>query len=159
MGRRPRQRTLKIGEIADRTGCATSAIRFYEETGLTSSQRNESGYRIFPADAVRRVSFIRTAQRVGLSLDEIGEALASLPDNRTPTTRDWARLAETWRPSLDERIAVLTRLRDQLDSCIGCGCLSLDSCGLWNPDDAAADNGQGPRYLIADERPVHIGDR
>jgi len=150
------QRELKIGEVAARTGCATSALRFYEETGLIASRRNESGYRVYRNDVVRRVSFIRTAQRVGLTLEEIGEALASLPDGRTPTARDWARLADAWRPSLQQRIEILTRLRDQLESCIGCGCLSLDSCGIWNPDDTAADLGQGPRYLISDERPAGI---
>lgn len=145
-----------IGEIAARTGCATSALRFYEDRGLISSNRNESGYRIYGNDVFRRVSFIRTAQRVGLTLEEIGEALESLPDSRTPTARDWAKLAKTWRPSLDERIEILTRLRDQLDSCIGCGCLSLDTCGIWNPHDAAAEFGEGPRYLISDDRPTGV---
>jgi MerR family redox-sensitive transcriptional activator SoxR len=99
------------------------------------------------------VSFIRTAQLVGLSLGEIREALSSLPDGRTPTARDWAQLARSWRPVLDQRIKLLTRMRNQLDSCIGCGCLSLTSCGLWNPDDVAAETGDGPRYLLSDDRP------
>lgn len=145
---------FSVGEIAARAGVATSALRFYEDQGLITSERNSSGHRRYHADVLRRVSFIRTAQRLGLSLDEIGEALGSLPDGRTPTTRDWARLARSWRPRLDEQIAVLTRLRDQLDSCIGCGCLSLASCGMWNPDDVAAELGTGPRYLLSDERPV-----
>lgn len=147
-----------VGEVAQRAGVATSALRFYEDHGLIRSERNESGHRRYHADVLRRVSFIRTAQRVGLSLAEIGDALASLPDHRTPTARDWDRLATSWRPRLDEQIAVLTRMRDQLDGCIGCGCLSLTSCGLWNPDDAAADLGTGPRYLLSDDRPDRAGD-
>lgn len=145
---------FSIGEVAARTGLATSALRFYEAEGLISSERNSSGHRRYAPDVIRRVSFIRTAQRVGVSLDEIGAALASLPDGRTPTARDWERLASAWHPMLEERIAVLTRLRDQLDGCIGCGCLSLSSCGLWNPDDVASSLGTGPRYLLSDERPV-----
>ena len=147
---------FSIGEVARRAGVATSALRFYDEHGLIRSERNESGHRRYHADVLRRVSFIRTAQRVGLSLTEIREALASLPDHRTPTARDWERLATSWRPRLNEQIAVLTRMRDQLDGCIGCGCLSLTSCGLWNPDDAAADLGTGPRYLLSDERPDRV---
>jgi MerR family transcriptional regulator, redox-sensitive transcriptional activator SoxR len=143
-------------EVADRVGVATSALRFYEDNGLIDSQRTDAGHRRYRADVLRRVSFIRTAQRVGLSLDEVGAALASLPARRTPTAADWARLARRWGPRLDEQIAVLTRLRDQLDSCIGCGCLSLESCGIWNPDDTAADLGSGPRYLLGDERPVTL---
>ncbi len=143
-----------IGEIADRAGVATSALRFYEEHDLIRSERNDAGHRRYHADVLRRVSFIRTAQRVGLSLGEIAEALSSLPEQRTPNARDWEKLASSWRPRLDDQIAVLTRLREQLDSCIGCGCLSLASCGLWNPDDVAATLGTGPRYLLSDERPV-----
>ena len=148
---------FSIGEVAARAGVATSALRFYEEHGLIRSERNESGHRRYHADVLRRVSFIRTAQRVGLSLGEIGEALASLPKERTPTARDWDRLASSWRPRLDDQIAVLSRLRDQLDDCIGCGCLSLSSCGLWNPDDVAAGLGTGPRYLLSDDRPAGTG--
>lgn len=150
------RRLLTIGEVAQRAGVATSALRFYEDTGLIESQRTDVGHRRYRADVLRRVSFIRTAQRVGLSLDEIAAALESLPAKRTPTAADWAHLAGGWGPRLDDQIAVLTRLRDQLDSCIGCGCLSLESCGIWNPDDAAADLGTGPRYLLADERPVTL---
>ncbi|MAT04057.1 MAG: redox-sensitive transcriptional activator SoxR [Acidimicrobiaceae bacterium] len=147
-------RRLSIGEVAERAGVATSALRFYEEHGLITSERNESGHRRYHADVLRRVSFIRISQRVGLSLSEVAEALASLPDGRTPTSKDWAKLSSSWRPRLDEQVAILTRLRDQLDECIGCGCLSLSTCGLWNPDDAAADLGTGARYLLSDDRPV-----
>jgi len=143
-----------VGEIARRAGVATSALRYYEDEGLVRSERNDAGHRRYHADVLRRVSFIRTAQLVGLTLAEIRDALASLPDGRTPTARDWAVLARTWRPRLDERIAILTRLRDQLDDCIGCGCLSLTACGLWNPGDVAAEGGDGPRYLLGDERPA-----
>ena len=145
---------LTIGEVATRTGCATSALRFYEDRGLITSERNDAGHRRYRQDVLRRVSFILTAQRVGLTLEEVGEALASLPNGRTPTAKDWARLAQAWAPSLDERIEVLVRLRNQLTDCIGCGCLSLESCGIWNPDDAAAELGDGARYLLSDERPI-----
>jgi MerR family redox-sensitive transcriptional activator SoxR len=144
---------LLIGEVARRSGVAPSALRFYEDEGLIHSERNSSGHRQYHADVLRRVSFIRTAQRVGLSLEEIKEALAALPDRRTPTAKDWDRLARSWKPRLDEQIGLLTRMRDQLDECIGCGCLSLTSCGLWNRGDRAADKGPGPRYLLGDERP------
>jgi MerR family redox-sensitive transcriptional activator SoxR len=150
-------REFTIGEIAERAGVATSALRFYEDHGLIHSERNEVGHRRYHADVLRRVAFIRTAQRVGLSLDEIRTALAALPEQRTPTSKDWAKLAASWRPRLDEQIAVLNRMRDQLDDCIGCGCLSLSSCGLWNPGDVAADLGTGPRYLLSDERPPDVG--
>ncbi len=146
-------RELTIGQVADRSGVATSTLRFYEEVGLIASERNAGGHRRYRTHVLRRVAFIRTAQLVGLSLDAIAAGLASLPDQRTPTARDWERLARSWQPQLDERIAVLTRLRDQLGACIGCGCLSLDSCGLWNPDDHAHDLGVGARYLLSDERP------
>ena len=148
---------FSVGQVAERAGVATSALRFYEEHGLIHAERNESGHRRYHPDVLRRVSFIRTAQRVGLSLAEISDALGSLPDHRTPTAKDWSRLASSWRPRLDEQIAMITRLRDQLDDCIGCGCLSLTSCGLWNPDDAAGDLGSGARYLLSDERPVGVG--
>jgi len=144
---------FSVGEIARRAGVATSALRFYEAEGLIESERTEVGHRRYHADVLRRVSFIRTAQLVGLSLGEIREALSTLPDGRTPNARDWERLAKSWQPKLDERIEILTRMRDQLDACIGCGCLSLSSCGLWNPGDVAASLGTGPRYLLSDERP------
>jgi MerR family transcriptional regulator, redox-sensitive transcriptional activator SoxR len=141
-------RELTVGELASRAGVATSTLRFYEEHGLIASERTLAGHRRYPAEVLRRVSFIRVAQRVGLSLAEITEALASLPDKRTPTRTDWARLAKRWQPVLDDRIASLAKLRDQLDSCIGCGCLSLTSCKLYNPDDIASTLGEGPRYLL-----------
>lgn len=147
-------RLFTVGEIAQRAGVATSALRFYEAEGLIQSERTDVGHRRYHADVLRRVSFIRTAQRVGLTLNEIREALSSLPNGRTPNARDWARLASSWRPMLDERIAILTRMRDQLDGCIGCGCLSLSTCGLWNPGDVAAELGSGPRYLLSDDRPA-----
>ena len=150
-------RRYTIGEVAARAGVATSALRFYEDEGLISSERTDAGHRLYHPDVLRRVSFIRIAQRVGLSLGEIRSALAELPNARTPTAADWAHLAESWRPRLDDQITVLTRLRDNLSGCIGCGCLSLSVCRLWNPGDAAAELGTGARYLLADERPTAAG--
>jgi MerR family redox-sensitive transcriptional activator SoxR len=144
---------LTIGEVARRTGVATSALRFYEQRGLLRSERTESGQRRYSRVVIRRVSFIVAAQRVGLSLDEIRATLAGLPAGRTPTTKDWARLARSWRPILDQRIALLEGLRDSLDSCIGCGCLSLESCRLHNQGDTAGAAGPGARYLLGDKRP------
>jgi MerR family redox-sensitive transcriptional activator SoxR len=143
--------SLSIGDVAERTGVATSALRFYEKEGLVGAVRSDGGQRRYHREVLRRVAFIRIAQRVGLSLDEIRAALASLPDERTPTKADWARLSQSWRPQLDEQIALLERLRDNLTSCIGCGCLSLKACALFNPDDAAATYGEGPRFLLGDE--------
>jgi MerR family transcriptional regulator, redox-sensitive transcriptional activator SoxR len=141
---------IPIGELARRSGVAASALRFYEEAGLLTSGRSESGRRHFARNALRRVAFIRAAQAVGLSLEEIRAALASLPDGRTPTPADWQRLSRSWQPMLDERIAALTLLRDKLTSCIGCGCLSLSKCSLYNPGDKASLKGTGPRYLLGD---------
>lgn len=134
---------LSIGHLAQRSGVATSALRFYEERGLISSVRTSGNQRRYEQATLRRVAFIRAAQAVGLSLEEIGEALASLPAGRTPTMRDWHRISRAWRPRLDEQIQRLERLRDRLDSCIGCGCLSLKACALYNPDDALAAAGTG----------------
>jgi MerR family redox-sensitive transcriptional activator SoxR len=142
---------ISIGQLSDRAGVAASALRFYEDQGLiTCAARTEGNRRRYTRDTLRRVAFIRSAQRVGLSLDEIKHALDTLPDGRTPTPADWAELSTRWRSGLDERIALLEALRDRLDSCIGCGCLSLDRCGLYNPDDVARYLGHGPRYLQGD---------
>ena len=145
------QPELTIGALSERTGVATSALRFYEAEGLLHSSRTDGGQRRYARDALRRVSFIRVAQQVGLSLGEIADVLASLPDGRTPNQRDWERLSNSWRPRLDEQIATLERLRDKLDGCIGCGCLTLKVCALYNPDDRAAAHGAGARYLLGDE--------
>lgn len=141
---------LTIGELAERSGVAPSALRFYEEEGLVSSQRTPGGQRRFEREMLRRVAFVRVAQQVGLTLREIRSALAELPEGRTPTKADWARLSRSWRSRIDEQIDRLTGLRDDLDSCIGCGCLSLRACALYNPDDAAASLGAGPRFLMGD---------
>lgn len=141
---------LTIGEVADRTGLAPSALRFYEQEGLIRSHRTDGGQRRYGRDVLRRVAFVRVAQQVGLTLAEIRAALVSLPEHRTPTKADWTRLSRAWRPNLDRQIATLSRLRDELDSCIGCGCLSLRACALYNPDDAAARLGTGARYLLGD---------
>lgn len=143
-------RPLSIGEVADRTGVAPSALRFYEDQGLIHAERSEGGHRRFSRDVIRRVSFVRVAQEVGLRLDDIREALASLPDERTPTQQDWHRLSTSWRPMLDARIRMLERLRDRLDGCIGCGCLSLEACQLLNPGDRVAERGPGARYVLDD---------
>jgi len=143
--------TLGIGAVAERTGVAPSALRYYESEGLITSTRTAGNQRRYHRDVLRRVSFIKVAQQVGLSLDEIHGALASLPESRTPTQEDWARISRAWRPRLDERIRLIERLRDRLDGCIGCGCLSLRACRLLNPDDTAGEHGSGPRYLIGGE--------
>jgi MerR family transcriptional regulator, redox-sensitive transcriptional activator SoxR len=145
--------SLSIGEVAERTGVSPSALRFYEMEGLVTTTRSAGGQRRYLRSTLRRVAFIRVAQRVGLSLDEIRQALDTLPRSRTPTKADWGRLSASWRPRLDEQIGMLERLRDELTSCIGCGCLSLRSCTLYNPADIAALRGPGPRYLLTDERP------
>lgn len=145
------EHALTIGTVAERTGVAPSALRYYEAEGLISSSRTDGNQRRYHRDVLRRVSFIRVAQRVGLSLEEIHEALASLPESRTPTQEDWSRLSQNWRPRLDEQIRLIERLRDRLDGCIGCGCLSLQVCRLLNPGDHAAEHGSGPRYIIGDD--------
>jgi len=151
MSTRQRQKSnLLIGEVARRTGVTPSAIRFYEEKALIDSFRTPGNQRCYTRDVIRRVSFIRAAQRVGLTLEEIRTALDNLPEGRTPTREDWDTLVTRWKPWLEERIAALERLRDQLASCIGCGCLSLDQCALYNPDDVAGSLGTGPRYLLGD---------
>nr|WP_241249084.1 redox-sensitive transcriptional activator SoxR [Agrococcus sp. KRD186] len=134
---------LTIGQLADRSGVATSALRYYEERKLIRSHRTTGNQRRYAQATLRRVAFIRAAQNVGLSLDEIGAALASLPEGRTPTKRDWHQLSREWRPRLDEQVERLVRLRDKLDGCIGCGCLSLKACALYNPDDELRAEGTG----------------
>jgi MerR family transcriptional regulator, redox-sensitive transcriptional activator SoxR len=141
---------LTIGELSSRSGVAPSALRFYEAEGLISSTRTGGGQRRYTRDTLRRVSFMRIAQQVGLSLGEIRTALSSLPDSRTPTSRDWERLSSSWRPLLDERIRLLEQLRDDLSGCIGCGCLSLATCPLYNPNDVLAGRGPGARILLGD---------
>jgi MerR family redox-sensitive transcriptional activator SoxR len=147
---------LTIGEVAERTGLSPSALRFYEREGLLRSERTAGGQRRYPREVLRRVAFVRVAQSIGLDLEQITHMLGSLPEGRTPTKADWARLSRGWRPLLDDRIAALERLRDQLSDCIGCGCLSLRACALYNPSDRAGRLGPGPRYLLGD-RPDDIG--
>lgn len=141
---------LTVGEVADRCGVATSAIRYYESRGLVASTRTAGGQRRFQRETIRRIAFIGAAQAVGRSLDEISEALDALPSGRTPTQDDWTKIAKSWRPRLDQQIAELIELRDKFDACIGCGCLSLDRCAIYNAGDAAARKGVGPRYLLGD---------
>lgn len=141
---------LSIGELAARSGVATSALRYYEEKGLLDSARTHGNQRRYRRAALRRVSVIRAAQSVGLTLAEIERALAELPGGRTPTKSDWERMSLAWEAQLNRRIAELEAVRDDLASCIGCGCLSLESCALFNPADGAAALGSGPRYLLGD---------
>lgn len=138
---------LTIGQLARRAGIATSALRFYEAEGLLAGSRSSGGHRQYPRHALRRVAFIRAAQAVGLTLPQIKAALATLPDSRTPTKADWARLSAGWAPLLDARIAALQQLREKLTGCIGCGCLSLKACALYNPEDQAGKQGAGARLL------------
>jgi len=144
---------LTIGEVSKRSGVASSALRFYEDRGLIASERAGSGHRHYDRSVLRRIAFIVFAQRIGLTLDEIGEELSKLPPGRVPTRRDWSRLSSGWSARIDERIAELERLKAGLTECIGCGCLSLDRCKLANPNDRAAGLGPGPRYWIGD-RPL-----
>jgi MerR family redox-sensitive transcriptional activator SoxR len=140
-------RRLSVGEVAQRSGVAVSALHFYEAKGLIKSVRSAGQQRRYGRDVLRRVAVIKVAQRIGIPLASIGAALASLPEGRTPTAADWAQLSSVWRKELNERIAQLTRLRDQLDSCIGCGCLSIEACRLRNPLDALSCQGSGPQLL------------
>lgn len=145
---------LTVGQLAARSGAAVSALHFYESKGLISSRRTSGNQRRFTRDTLRRVAFVRAAQRVGIPLATIREALAELPEERTPTVEDWARLSRSWRSELDERIKQLNRLRDHLTDCIGCGCLSLDTCVLSNPDDAFGERGTGSRLLVERRGPA-----
>ena len=144
---------LRITEVSERSGVASSALRFYEDRGLISSERAGSGHRRYPRSVLRRIAFIVFAQRIGLSLDEISEELAKLPADRAPGRRDWSRLSSQWTSRIDERIAELERLKSGLTECIGCGCLSLDRCALSNPDDRVGKWGPGPRFWMDDRRP------
>lgn len=139
---------LTIGEVARRSGVASSALRFYEERGLIASVRAGSGHRRYPRSVLRRIAFIVFAQRIGLTLEEIGAELTKLPADRSPTRQDWARLSGAWTKRVDQMIAQLQRLRDGLTQCIGCGCLSIDKCRWANPADQAGRRGPGPRYWL-----------
>ena len=141
--------TLTIGDLAARSGVAPSALRYYERMGLIHASRTGGNQRRYDRAELRRVAFIRIAQQVGVSLEEIREALDSLPENRTPTRSDWSRLSAHWRKRLEDRITMMERLRDQLTGCIGCGCLSLKRCNLINPADWMGTTGQGPRTILA----------
>ncbi|MEO9460672.1 MAG: redox-sensitive transcriptional activator SoxR [Lentilitoribacter sp.] len=142
--------TLSIGEVAKRTGSAVSAIRYYEDEGLIQAERNRAGQRRFVRSQIRRISFILIAQELGFSLNDIRSQLERLPNGRAPTKRDWEKMSTHFRKELNLRIERLEDLRDKLDGCIGCGCLSLDACQLYNKDDGAARKGSGPRYLLGD---------
>jgi MerR family redox-sensitive transcriptional activator SoxR len=146
----PRPGLLAIGDLAARTGLSVSAIRFYETQGLVAPLRNAGRHRRYLRSDIRRLSFVLIAQRLGFTLPEIRTALAGLPQGRTPTVRDWEQIGRSIRVQLDERIALMSKLRDRLDGCIGCGCLSLKKCALYNPADRIAAKGPGPRYLMGD---------
>ena len=141
---------LSVGQVAERCGVASSAVRYYDAEGLISSTRTSGGQRRFARDTIRRISFILAAQRVGRPLSEVRETLEGLPANRTPNQKDWTRVSTAWRSRLDQQIEELSALRDQLDECIGCGCLSLDRCEIYNPADQAVTLGNGARYLLGD---------
>ena len=143
-------RHLTPGELAERSGVAVSALHFYERQGLIESERTTGNQRRYARETLRRVAFIRTSQRVGVPLAEIRDALATLPSGRTPTKKDWTRLSRLWKADLDHRIAQLEKLRDTLDGCIGCGCLSLKACALHNEEDHLSDEGSGARILTVD---------
>lgn len=145
---------LGIGDVARRSGLAVSALRFYEANGLISSTRTEGGRRRYRREVLRRLAVIQAAQQVGFSLADIAGMLAELPADRPVSPSEWQELARSWRPQLDERIRTLEQLRDQLDSCIGCGCLSMDRCTLANPADRASDLGPGPRFWVGGRRPA-----
>ncbi len=146
------KRGLSIGDLAVRTGLSVSAIRFYERKGLITPDRNDGNQRRYEGSDIRRLSFILIAQQIGLSIEQIKDVMAALPEGRTPTKADWSKISRSFRKTLDERIAMMERMRDRLDGCIGCGCLSLKACNLYNPDDKAYRLGVGPRYVISDER-------
>ena len=142
--------SLTIGELAKRSGVATSALRFYEERGLITAQRTSFGHRRYERPVIRRVAFIVFAQKIGLTLDEIAAELAKLPADRAPNKRDWEKLSSAWTTRIDDRIAELERLKDGLTDCIGCGCLSFEECKLTNPEDRLGMRGPGPRVWLGD---------
>jgi MerR family redox-sensitive transcriptional activator SoxR len=148
------ERAMTIGQLAARCGVRTSALRFYEDRGLLRSDRTSSSHRRYAQSAIRQVAFIVFAQKVGLTLDEIGVLLERLPSRRVPHAADWAKLSGVWMARVDERIAELERLRSDLTGCIGCGCLSLETCQLANPGDRAGRRGPGPRYWMGDRAPL-----
>lgn len=147
----PLPNRITITELSRRSGVAASALRYYEELGLIHAERTSGNQRRYPRSVLRRVAVIRVAQAMGVPLARVLEAFKALPERRDPTTKDWERLSSVWRAELSDRIATLGRLRDQLSSCIGCGCLSLERCALFNPQDRAATRGEGPRYLLGDD--------
>ncbi len=140
-----------IGKVAERTGISVSAIRFYEDAGLVTAGRNKGGQRVFEPADIRRISFVIIAQKLGFSLRQIKNQLDALPNKRTPTLADWEKISQSFSVDIDDRIYALTQLRDKLTGCIGCGCLSLKKCALYNQDDIAAKAGPGPRYLMPDD--------
>lgn len=143
---------LTIGQLAERTGLSVSAIRFYESRGLVAPERNAGGQRRFKRADIRRLSFVLIAQRLGFTLQEIEARLTALPAGRAPNQRDWTRMSRAFRQTLEDRIAAMERLRDRLDGCIGCGCLSLKKCALHNPEDKAARHGSGPHFVLSDKQ-------
>ena len=147
----PLPNQITITELSRRSGVAASALRYYEELGLIHAERTSGNQRRYPRSVLRRVAVIRVAQAMGVPLARVLEAFKALPERRDPTPADWERLSTVWRAELTDRIATLGRLRDQLSSCIGCGCLSLERCALFNPQDRAATRGEGPRYLLGDD--------
>lgn len=147
----PTASELTVGQLAERSGVAVSALHFYERQGLIHSRRTSGNQRRYRRDTLRRVAFVRVAQRVGMSLADIKAALDSLPEGRPPSKADWQRLSNSWRAELDHRIGQMEKLRDELTGCIGCGCLSLDTCTLFNPNDTLSDEGPGPRRLLVDD--------
>jgi len=144
------KKNILIGRVASRTGVSVSAIRFYEDVGLITADRNLSGQRVFAASDIRRISFIVVAQKLGFSLKDIRNQLEQLPNKRTPTMKDWKKISQNFNQDINDRIDALVRFREKLTSCIGCGCLSLQNCSLFNEDDIAAKQGAGPRFLIMD---------
>lgn len=146
----PVVKTISIGQLADRTGLAVSAIRYYETQGLVTPERNAGGQRRFLRSDIRRLSFVLIAQQFGFTIEQICNLLRSLPDDRAPNKQDWTRISRIFRHELDAKIETLTKLRDNLDGCIGCGCLSLQKCSLYNPEDRARAKGAGPRFLLGD---------